>query len=153
MRKETPARPFWQWKSLKEKTVREWESLCDGCGRCCLTKLQDAESGSIHYTDAACRLLDLKLCRCRHYAQRTELIPDCVSLSPQNLPRIEWLPISCAYRRIAEGRGLAWWHPLVSGSGITVHQAGISVRGKAISEDALTTDLLEDHIIDWVEHD
>ena len=145
--------PFWKTKSLSEMSQREWESLCDGCGRCCLNKLEDVESGAIHYTNVACRLLDLKRCRCKQYDQRAVLIPDCVTLSPKNIDEVGWLPHSCAYRRVAEGRDLAWWHPLVSGSHKTVHQAGISVRGKVISEKTIGADELEDNIIDWIEHD
>ena len=146
-------KPFWKTKSLAAMSQREWESLCDGCGRCCLNKLEDSDSGAIHYTNVACRLLDLKRCRCKHYDQRAQLVPDCVRLSPKNLHKISWLPHSCAYRRLAEGRDLAWWHPLVSGRAETVHQAGISVRGRVVSEEAVPPETFEDHLIDWIEHD
>jgi uncharacterized cysteine cluster protein YcgN (CxxCxxCC family) len=142
--------PFWQTKSLAEMTQAEWESLCDGCGRCCLHKLRYEETGELVFTNVACRLLDLNSCRCGDYVDRRRHVPDCVQLSPKALREIDWLPPSCAYRRVAEGRGLAWWHPLVSGDPETVHTAGISVRGRAISERYAGP--LEQHIADWPGH-
>ena len=139
--------PFWQTKRLHEMTATEWESLCDGCGRCCLHKLRHDETGELSFTNVACRLLDLHACRCREYVTRRRRVPDCVQLSPANLREIDWLPPSCAYRRLAEGRGLAWWHPLVSGNPETVHQAGVSVRGRAVSEKRAGP--LEHHITEW----
>jgi uncharacterized cysteine cluster protein YcgN (CxxCxxCC family) len=138
---------FWKRKRLSEMTREEWESLCDGCGRCCLHKLRDDDTGELSFTNVACRLLDLTTARCGDYARRRSRIPDCVSLTPQGLSEIDWLPPSCAYRRLAEGRDLAWWHPLVSGSPDTVHAAGVSVRGRAISERRAGP--LEHHIVDW----
>ena len=149
----TESQPFWKTKSLSEMSTEEWESLCDGCGRCCLNKLEDIDTGTIHYTNVACRLLDLKRCRCSQYTQRLDLVPDCISLSPKNIQTITWLPHTCAYRRLAEGKELAWWHPLVSHSRSTVHQAGISVRGKVVSEDAIPAQEFEERIIDWIEND
>jgi uncharacterized cysteine cluster protein YcgN (CxxCxxCC family) len=139
--------PFWQAKRLDEMTEAEWESLCDGCGRCCLHKLRHEETGELAYTSVACRLLDLHSCRCGDYAARQQRVPDCVQLTPATLKEIDWLPPSCASRRLAEGKDLPWWHPLVSGDPDTVHRAGISVRGRAISEK--TAGPLEDHIVDW----
>jgi len=126
--------PFWERKTLAEMTRSEWESLCDGCGRCCLHKLEDADTGEIHYTNVACRLLDLTTCRCRDYARRFALVDDCEALSPDNIASLGWLPATCAYRRLAEGHSLPSWHPLVSGDPDSVHRAGISVAALAVSE-------------------
>ncbi|MDA8252648.1 MAG: YcgN family cysteine cluster protein [Rhodospirillales bacterium] len=139
--------PFWQARRLSEMTRAEWESLCDGCGRCCLHKLRSDDTGALSFTNVACRLLDLDSCRCSDYAARRRRVPDCVQLSPATLREIDWLPPSCAYRRLAEGRGLAWWHPLVSGDPETVHAAGISVRGRAVSEKRAGP--LDHHIVAW----
>ena len=127
--------PFWRVKSLEQMTREEWESLCDGCARCCLVKLEDAETSEVHLTRLACRMLDHGSCRCRDYANRHAQVPDCVAIDAQKVRALDWLPASCAYRRVDEGRDLAWWHPLVSGDPGTVHEAGISVRGWAQSED------------------
>jgi uncharacterized cysteine cluster protein YcgN (CxxCxxCC family) len=128
------SRPFWKTKTLAQMTRAEWESLCDGCGRCCLHKLRDEDTDEISYTNVSCRLLDLGTCQCRDYQHRQQIIPDCVTLTPENLPDIDWLPPSCAYRRLNEGKSLAWWHPLVSGDPDSVHKAGMSVRARAIDE-------------------
>ena len=148
-RRPSPEPPFWQAKTLAEMTSAEWESLCDGCGRCCLIKLEDPDDGSFDHTDVACHLLDLKTCRCSDYARRSELVPDCVQLSPQNVGELGFMPPTCAYRLLAEGRGLPWWHPLVTGDPESVHWAGISVRGRAVSEAGVEDAELEDHIVDW----
>lgn len=113
----------------------EWESLCDGCARCCLVKLEDEDTGKIHFTSAACKLLDGRQCRCTDYQNRTARVPDCVELTPENAGELNWLPKTCAYRLLAEGRDLAWWHPLVSGRAETVVEAGISVKGRTRSEE------------------
>ena len=126
--------PFWEVKTLEEMTREEWESLCDGCARCCLVKLEDADSGEIHFTDIGCTLLDGKTCRCRDYRRRQSRVPDCVKLTPETVRSLSWLPVTCAYRRLAEGRDLAWWHPLVSGTPETVHQAGVSVGRPRLGE-------------------
>ncbi|MGA2486908.1 MAG: YcgN family cysteine cluster protein [Roseiarcus sp.] len=145
---ETP--PFWEVKTLEEMTRREWESLCDGCARCCLVKLEDADTAEIHFTDVGCTLLDAKTCRCRDYRRRQSRVSDCVKLTPETVRSLSWLPVTCAYRRLAEGRGLAWWHPLVSGTQETVHQAGVSVRGRvSASEDDMSAEDLGDRIVKW----
>ncbi|MEA2876076.1 MAG: uncharacterized protein QOF14_1272 [Hyphomicrobiales bacterium] len=144
------APPFWKTKSLAQMTDPEWESLCDGCGRCCLVKLEDEDTGKIHFTDIGCRLLDGESCRCRDYDNRTARVHDCVRLTPQNLAELNWLPPTCAYRLIAAGGDLYWWHPLLSGDPQTVHAAGVSVRARVYAdEDALPDDKLADHIVSW----
>ena len=139
--------PFWKTKSLSAMSAEEWESVCDGCGRCCLHKLRFEDTNDLAFTNVACRLLDLSSCACGDYSHRRAHVPDCVQLRPADLAEIDWLPPSCAYRMLAEGRDLAWWHPLVSGSRETVHSAGVSVRGRAIGE--REAGALEDHIADW----
>lgn len=141
---------FWERFSLQEMDTEEWEALCDGCGRCCLIKLEDEESGEVLYTRVACQLLDLKTAACSDYPARQRHVPDCLQLSLDNLPALGWLPASCAYRRVHEGRGLEDWHPLLSGTKETVKQAGISVVGRVLPETAVMPDDLEDHIVRWI---
>ena len=147
----TPDRnlPFWRRKSLAEMTGEEWESLCDGCAKCCLVKLQDVESGATDYTDVACRLLDCGSCRCTDYANRRAEVPDCVVLTADTIAALGWMPSTCAYRLLSDGKDLPWWHPLVSGDPQTVHMAGISVRHRVLSETEVDEDALEDRIVDW----
>jgi uncharacterized cysteine cluster protein YcgN (CxxCxxCC family) len=142
-----PEKNFWEYKSLEEMAPAEWEALCDGCGRCCLHKLEDKESGDVSYTSVACRLLDIHHCRCTAYADRTRLVPDCMTLTPKIVSECYWLPSTCAYRRILEGAPLLWWHPLISGSSKTVHDAGISLRNKAVSETYVNAENLEPYVI------
>jgi len=125
--------PFWKTKSLEEMTTEEWESLCDGCGLCCLEKLEDKYTGTIKYTSVACEYLDMTTCRCLIYENREFINADCIQLNPDKVKQIKWLPETCAYRYIREKQDLKWWHPLVSGNPNTVHRAGISVRFKAMS--------------------
>ena len=142
--------PFWRRKRLQEMTDAEWEALCDGCGRCCLNKLEEIDTGEIFWTDVACKLLDGESCRCQNYRGRKKLVPDCVKLTPESVGTLSWLPPTCAYRLIAEGRDLYWWHPLVSGDPDTVHAAGISVRGKVSDSEAnVPDDKLENYIVSW----
>ena len=147
----TDAGAFWNTKSLAEMTTEEWESVCDGCGRCCLHKLQDEDSGLMFYTNVACRLLDRERCHCRNYPQRMAIVHDCLSLAADAETRFNWLPLSCAYRRLANRKSLEWWHPLVSKDPNTVHQAGISVRGKTLPEASVPKERLEDYIIHWID--
>lgn len=137
--------PFWRTRPLAELSPDEWESLCDGCGKCCLHKLQDADSGLLFFTNVACRLLDLRSARCTRYRRRVRLMPDCIQLDPAQLATFAWLPRTCAYRLLAEGQDLPAWHPLVSGDRDSVHRAGISVRGWTVSEHQAGA--LEDHIL------
>ncbi|MFO7712863.1 YcgN family cysteine cluster protein [Desulfosarcina sp.] len=127
-------RPFWKTAGLEQMSPEQWESLCDGCGRCCLQKFKDGKTGKVTYTWVACHLLDVQACRCSAYGSRTTRVPDCLVLTPEQIPRLRWLPRTCAYRRLSEGKDLHAWHPLVSGDPESVHRAGISVRGKALSE-------------------
>lgn len=131
--------PFWTTKRLEDMNRQEWESLCDGCGKCCLSKLEDEDTGEIHWTSVACRLFDAGKCACRDYSRRNALVPDCIILTPENVRTIAWLPKTCGYRLVAEGKDLFDWHPLKSGGPESVHRAGISVRGRVTAfEDDLS---------------
>ena len=143
------AQPFWRRKRLEEMSKAEWESLCDGCGRCCLHRLEDEDTGEVHATRVSCKLLDTHSCRCTRYPERRRYVPDCIQLKPADARSFTWLPRTCAYRTLAEGRELASWHPLVSGSRETVHRAGISVRDQVISEERVHPDDFQDHIVTW----
>lgn len=141
--------PFWETKTLEEMTNQEWESLCDGCGRCCLSKLEDIDTGAIAFTCVSCTLLETKTARCKDYANRFSKVPDCLAITAEMARTSPWLPPTCAYKRLAEGRGLAWWHPLVSGNPKTVVQAGVSAGGRVTSEDGVSQDELENYIVNW----
>ncbi|MBM6592401.1 YcgN family cysteine cluster protein [Microvirga pudoricolor] len=145
---------FWKTKSLEALTPDEWESLCDGCGRCCLVKLEDDDTGDIHYTDVGCTLLNDQTCRCRDYPNRQAKVPDCVRLTPRSVRSLSWLPVTCGYRLVAEGRDLYWWHHLVSGDRETVHAAGISVRDRVAGpEEDFTVRELIGRVTDWPNED
>jgi uncharacterized cysteine cluster protein YcgN (CxxCxxCC family) len=131
------SKPYWETKSLAEMNPAEWESLCDACGLCCLVRFEDEDTGQVTPTRVHCRLYDPDRCGCSDYEDRQRTVPDCVKLTPGNIADLPWMPKSCAYRRLHEGRGLAWWHPLVSGDPETVHTAGVSVRGQTINEISL----------------
>jgi uncharacterized cysteine cluster protein YcgN (CxxCxxCC family) len=145
----TDDEPFWKRKRLGEMTPEEWESLCDGCGRCCLLRLEDEDTEEVVYTRIACKLLDIGTCRCGSYETRHQKVPDCVRLTPESAGTLEWLPPSCAYRLVANGEDLAWWHPLVSGNAETVHEAGISVRDFAVSENKVRKGRYERFLLKW----
>ena len=142
--------PFWQRKKLNEMSQAEWESLCDGCGQCCLQKLEDEDSGEVFNTELVCRFMNQDTCRCTVYPERLKKVPGCTVLTPETVVDYPWLPATCAYRTLAEGRPLADWHPLRSGDPESVHRAGVSVRGKVISEDQVPEDDWQEHIIHWV---
>jgi hypothetical protein len=148
MTEENQQLPFWKRKTLEEMTKEEWESLCDGCARCCLYKLEDEDTKEIYYTNVVCRLLDTHRCRCTAYNERSRLMPTCLVLTPEMVRRLNWMPETCAYRLIAEGKDLEWWHPLVSGDRNSVHEAGISVRYRTVAEKDVDMENLEDHIIE-----
>ena len=141
-------RPFWRHKTLDQLNRLEWESLCDGCGLCCLLKLEDDETGEVEYTDLACRLLDCESCRCTDYPNRQRHVEDCIGLTPEGVGSTYWLPPTCGYRLVDEGRDLYWWHHLISGDRDTVHQAGISARGRVVSEEDCKDDVF-DRIVAW----
>ncbi len=140
---------FWESKSLDAMTEHEWESLCDGCGRCCLIKLEDEETQELYYTNISCKLLDSQQCRCTDYQHRVQKAPGCVVLKPYNKELYLQLPASCAYRRLSQGKKLEVWHPLISNSNQSVHHAEISVRDKVISEEYVHEDDWQEHIIEF----
>ena len=142
---------FWKTKKLHEMSPEEWESLCDGCGKCCLVKLEDYDTAEIYHTNVACKLLDLKKCRCKDYKGRQDLVDDCVKLDPDSLYSITWLPDTCSYRLIAEQKPLPDWHHLVTGNADAVHQVLGSVRHFAVSELDVKEQDIEQHIIQWVD--
>lgn len=142
-----PDDPFWRTTALEAMNREQWESLCDGCGRCCLIKLQDEDTDAILATDIGCRLFDAQTCRCGDYPNRLALVPDCIGLTPENVRTISWLPRTCAYRLVAKGRDLFSWHPLISGNRESVHKAGISMRGRVTASE---TDMAEPE--DYFEH-
>jgi uncharacterized cysteine cluster protein YcgN (CxxCxxCC family) len=140
---------FWEKKPLTKMSPAEWEALCDGCGKCCLNKLEDEDSGEVALTRVACRLLDDATCRCTHYENRHTFVPDCIVLKPDNLDtHAYWMPKTCAYRLLWQGKSLPEWHPLISGSPDSVHAAGISVQGNTVSEFDTPFEEWEDHIIE-----
>ena len=142
--------PFWKTKSLEEMSQLEWESLCDGCGLCCLNKLEDWDTGDVVFTSVRCRLMDGDSCRCTDYENRQATVPECIQLTPTAVDEIPWLPPTCGYRLIREGHDLYWWHHLVSGDPETVHQAGISARGhETVCESVVPTEDFEDYVVDW----
>lgn len=142
---------WWNTLPLAELTARQWESLCDGCAKCCLHKLEDEDTGEVFYTRVRCRYLDEYNCRCSDYPNRSVLMPNCIKLRPGELDELHWLPSTCAYRLRAEGKPLPVWHPLVSGNTESVHEAGISIRGRAVSDEYVHPDGYDEHIVHWVD--
>jgi uncharacterized cysteine cluster protein YcgN (CxxCxxCC family) len=142
-------KPFWEEKPLTDMTTAEWESLCDGCGKCCVIKLEDRNAGLIHYTDISCRLLDPETCRCKSYANRKDHVPDCVQLNPKKLDTLPWMPQSCAYRLLHEGKPLPDWHPLLTGDPESTHKAGQSVLGEIYPEGDIEEEDYPEHIKNW----
>ncbi len=141
---------FWQTKKLSEMSTAEWESLCDGCAKCCLNKLEDEDTGEIFFTRVACDLIDLESCRCTRYRERTTIVPECIDLKQHHhFSEYNWLPATCAYRLLSDGKDLPNWHPLVSGNSNSVKEAGVSISSFAIKE--AQVDDLEDHIIEWLD--
>ncbi|MBK8173756.1 MAG: YcgN family cysteine cluster protein [Rhodospirillales bacterium] len=148
MNRESPTeQPFWKTKPLERMSRAEWESLCDGCGKCCLEKLEDADTGAISYTNVACRLLDIGTCRCSRYSERHRFVPNCEKLDASSVRMFSWLPSTCAYRLLAEGKDLPFWHHLISMDPELVHRVGASVRGRAVPENRAGP--LEHHIVTW----
>jgi len=140
--------PFWKSKKLEEMTPVEWESLCDGCARCCLIKFEDEDTGQIYHTNVVCELLDIYHCTCTRYTERSVLVPTCLTLSPNLVRQLAWMPETCAYRLLAEGKDLPAWHPLLSGDANSVHSAGISVRAKVVSAKDIDDEDLPDYVVD-----
>ena len=146
---ETMRPKFWETLPLEALTHNEWEALCDGCGKCCLNKLEFEDTGEVAFTRLACQLLDGETCRCKNYDNRRDFVPDCVQVTPERLPNIVyWLPRTCAYRRLHEGKPLLDWHPLISGTTQSVHDARISVQGWTLPETSVPTENWEDYLIE-----
>lgn len=142
---------FWKTKQMNEMTTSEWESICDGCGRCCLQKLQDEDTEEVYYTDVVCRYFDESTCQCSEYQDRSILVPQCVKLRVEDIELFHWLPSSCSYKILYDSGDLPPWHPLVSKDKKSVRLAGVSIRGRVISEDLIDENDWEDRIINWVE--
>lgn len=140
---------FWTRIPLADMTDEEWEALCDGCGKCCLNKLEDEDSAEVAFTRIACRLFDDATCQCANYAERKIHVPECIQLTPKGMEAVAYfMPETCAYRLLHEGKPLHWWHPLVSGSSETVHEAGVSARGITVNEYEVADEDWEDYVIE-----
>lgn len=138
---------FWKQKSLSEMTNEEWESLCDGCGKCCLNKIIDDDTDELYYTDVGCELLDSNTCQCKQYTKRFDFVPACTEITVKNIADLTWLPESCSYRRLYKGRDLPSWHPLLVGSKKEMNAKGLSVANRIVCETKVK--YLEDHIVTW----
>lgn len=142
---------FWKTLTLEQMNQSQWESLCDGCGKCCLNQLEDEDSGQLVFTDISCKLFDSQSCKCKNYPKRKRFVSDCQVLTPKKVRKLTWLPSTCAYRLVANGEDLPDWHHLVSGSTKTIHKTGNSVKNKVISEEFVKEDDFEDHVVDWID--
>lgn len=140
---------FWETVALEDMRPAEWEAVCDGCAKCCLISLEDEEDGTVYMTDVHCHLLDCNACRCTDYSNRSERVPSCIHLTPDNLDAVFWMPKSCSYRRLMEDRGLAAWHHLLTGDPNSIHRAGASIRGRSVPETDVEPHDLEDRLVDW----
>lgn len=138
---------FWKGKTLEQLSTEEWEALCDGCGQCCLYKLEDEETCDLYLTNVVCRFLDLQTCECQVYAERHQTVPTCVQLTPQNVLEIKWIPPTCAYKLVAEGKPLPKWHPLISCDKESIQETEFSIGGRVISENDVDMDDLENYVI------
>lgn len=143
----TNTEPFWEQVPLGQMSKEQWESLCDGCARCCLHKLEDEDTGEVYYTDVHCRYMEKSTCSCTVYLERQKKVPNCVWLTPEQAESFFWLPDTCAYRLLAEGKKLYDWHPLISGDPDSVHKAEISIRNKGIADNLIDEELWQDRII------
>jgi hypothetical protein len=140
---------FWKTTSLERMTRAEWEALCDGCGKCCMNKLEDEDTGEVVMTRVACRLFDDTTCKCGQYPIRHQFVPECISLSPKNLDsHLYWMPVTCAYKLLRQGKPLYDWHPLISGDEQSVHDARVSMQSRTLPEFEIPEDDWEDHIIE-----
>lgn len=142
---------WWNEQPLEALTVDQWEALCDGCAKCCLHKLEDAGTGKVYYTKIRCQFMNADSCQCECYDQRSERVPECIDLKKHEVSSLHWLPSTCAYRLRSEGKPLPDWHYLVSGDRNSVHRAGVSIRGRAISDEFVHPDGYDEHIVKWVE--
>ena len=146
---DMPAQPYWKTKNMAEMSRKEWESLCDGCGKCCCIRLEDEDTADIYITDVVCKLFDSNTCQCTDYPNRSKKVPDCVTLTPDNVDKLHWMPQTCAYRLIAEGKDLPDYHHLVSGSRDTIHAVGMSVQDAVVSELQVDEDELHHRLVVW----
>ena len=147
--KALPSEPYWKTKNMAEFSRQEWENLCDGCGKCCCIRLEDEEAQAIYITDVACKLFDSGACQCSDYSNRSKNVPDCVTLTPNNVDQLHWMPETCAYKLVANGKELPDYHHLVSGSRETIHEVGMSVQNAVQSETDIDDEDIPSHIVIW----
>ena len=140
---------FWETKNLIDMNENEWESLCDKCGKCCVIKLEDFDTQQVHYTNVSCKLLCEKSASCKDYENRKSIVPDCIILSPDNLKDLKWMPETCAYKLLNEGKNLPYWHPLLSGNDKEIVNSGNSVKNRVTNENVIKIKNLPDYIFNW----